>query len=945
MIVSGTSTVSGNVVPNLAIASGTTFPTEASVGELFFRTDLDALFIYNNTTWVKIVDNKYGEAQTEDGDLTSIANLTGVTGLLRKTAENTWAIDTNVYITGTTISGDISGTGTDNITLTLPSIVSPNTYTSVTVNAKGQVTAGTSPTTLSGYGIIDAAPLSHVSDNAVHLTVSQNSLLDAVTVSANEINHLSGVNADVQTQLNGKSATTHSHIVRVGDGSTQQLTFDVNSERFDIAAGTNVALAFDDSTNKVTISTTGTLTGNATTASQLQTARTISTTGDATWTTTFDGSADVTGALTLANVVTAGSYQNVTVDSKGRVTSGTNPTTLAGYGITDAAPLSHVSDQTVHLTSAQNTWLDAITVTSQEVNYLAGLTWNIQQQIDTKQDIGAGATIGAGQSIVIDSGATLTIIDPPISGTDGVNKNYVDSVAAGLSWKNSVVAATTSNITLSGLQTIDGIAVIAGDRVLVKNQTSQPDNGIYFVASGAWVRSGDMDNTTPLNEFNGAAVWVEGGTTQADTGWVVTSNVTTIGTSAVIWGQFNGASGITAGVGLVKSGNTLDINMGAGIAQLPTDEVGVDLYIGGGLMLTVDGTNSSTLTNAQLSLTKIGVAGTYKSVTTDAYGRVTAGTNPTTLAGFGITDGALSTHNHTLDSLSNVSVGTKVNGDLLKWNGTAWAPIATSALGLVASNASITAGTYTKVTVDAKGLVTAGGQTFTSGTTPPLSPSFGDEWYDTTSDVLYKYINDGATSNWVDIFNAGINTSTSAVANTVVQRTASAGAAFNDITATTLTLSSIISATGNGTQDIGSATNKFGTLYATATAALYADLAEKYTSDRDYAPGTVVVFGGSAEVTVSTSEYDTRVAGVVSTNPAYIMNVDCNGVAVALQGRVPCNVYGPIKKGDLLVTSEYVGVAKALTKSRWEPGCVIGKALEDVADGVYAAIEVVVGRV
>jgi hypothetical protein len=105
------------------------------------------------------------------------------------------------------------------------------------------------------------------------------------------------------------------------------------------------------------------------------------------------------------------------------------------------------------------------------------------------------------------------------------------------------------------------------------------------------------------------------------------------------WTEIAGPGSISAGVGLEYDGNVLNINLGAGIKELPTDEVGLDLYPSSGLMLTTDGTNPSTSTNAQLSLTKTGVSsGTYKSVTVDVYGRVTAGSNPTTLAGYGITD-------------------------------------------------------------------------------------------------------------------------------------------------------------------------------------------------------------------------------------------------------------------------------------------------------------------
>ena len=119
-------------------------------------------------------------------------------------------------------------------------------------------------------------------------------------------------------------------------------------------------------------------------------------------------------------------------------------------------------------------------------------------------------------------------------------------------------------------------------------------------------------------------------------------------------------------------------------------------------------------------------------------------------------------------------------------------------------------------------------------------------------------------------------------------------------------------------------------------------MAERYTSDATYEPGTVVAFGGDAEVTMSTETMDSRIAGVVSTNPAYLMNADLEGtqVAVALTGRVPVKVTGTIRKGDMLVSAGE-GYAKAEANPRM--GSVIGKALEDF-NGTNGIIEVVVGR-
>jgi hypothetical protein len=152
----------------------------------------------------------------------------------------------------------------------------------------------------------------------------------------------------------------------------------------------------------------------------------------------------------------------------------------------------------------------------------------------------------------------------------------------------------------------------------------------------------------------------------------------------------------------------------------------------------------------------------------------------------------------------------------------------------------------------------------------------------------------------------------------------------------------IFNESANGVSNIGSATATFNTIFARATSAQYADLAEKYTADAEYAAGTVVSFGGSAEVTRTVADADSRVAGVISTNPSYIMNGGLEGehvATVALTGRVPTSVTGTVRKGDLMVSAGN-GVARAEADPR--VGTVIGKALED-SEG-DATIEVVVGR-
>jgi len=205
----------------------------------------------------------------------------------------------------------------------------------------------------------------------------------------------------------------------------------------------------------------------------------------------------------------------------------------------------------------------------------------------------------------------ITGLGDPTAAQDAATKNYVDNMAQGLDAKASCVVATTTNITLSGTQTIDGVLVVAGDRVLVKDQSTQANNGIYLCAAGSWTRSIDTDTWA---ELVSAFTFIEKGTTNGESGWVCTVDQGgTIGTTAVTWVQFSGAGQITAGAGLTKTGNTLDV----GTASSSRIVVNAD--------------------NIDLATTAVS-AGTYQSLTVDTYGRVTAGTNPTTIAGYNISN-------------------------------------------------------------------------------------------------------------------------------------------------------------------------------------------------------------------------------------------------------------------------------------------------------------------
>ena len=158
----------------------------------------------------------------------------------------------------------------------------------------------------------------------------------------------------------------------------------------------------------------------------------------------------------------------------------------------------------------------------------------------------------------------------------------------------------------------------------------------------------------------------------------------------------------------------------------------------------------------------------------------------------------------------------------------------------------------------------------------------------------------------------------------------------------TISVGNIENTNANGVGNIGTATNYFNTVFAQATSAQYADLAEYYTADADYAPGTVVIFGGEKEITVTATRADARVVGAVSTNPAYLMNAQSPGVAVALRGRIPVNVVGPVTKGDSLVTSTVPGFAESIGTDCTYGQSVFAKSLETNLEPGKKTVEVLI---
>jgi hypothetical protein len=252
--------------------------------------------------------------------------------------------------------------------------------------------------------------------------------------------------------------------------------------------------------------------------------------------------------------------------------------------------------------------------------------------------------------------------------------------------------------------------------------------------------------------------------------------------------------------------------------------------------------------------------------------------------------------------------------------------------------AGITSGTISGTTTYNAGSVTSSGGILTSSASGSVGLST-----DAGGSMSLGLTNGTASTPYIDF-----NTSTSAVDYNV--RIQASGAATG-VGAGTLTITAnggvsvqgTITPSANVTYDLGSSSKWWNKFYGVAMQSQYADLAENYQADRLYSTGFVLMFGGAEEVTLADAN-TTRVAGVVSTNPAHLMNgglVGPNVVPLALTGRVPCRIIGPVKKGDMMISAGW-GYAKATDTPQL--GQVIGKALENFPMEEKGIIEIVVGR-
>ena len=608
-------------------------------------------------------------------------------------------------------------------------------------------------------------------------------------------------------------------------------------------------------------------------------------------------------------------------------------------------------------------------VTTIASNKFVSVTGNVQGgNIITAGQVSATGNVTG--NYIIGNGALITGISSSGFLTSAVD-NFVGNGSA-VNFTLSVVPSSQSvtSVNISGVSQLRSAYSIAGNVITF---TSAPPTGadveVTVLGGSVTILENLTNGTTSVNipVTNGNATISVGGT----------SNVAVFSTAGVTVSGFVSATGNITGGNLVTSGavsgngraltslNATNIDTGT-LAQARLANAAVTLgstaLTLGATVTTVAGLSSVTSTTFVGALT--GAATTAGTVTTAAQpnitsvGTLTALTVTGNISGGNVsgTTGAFTTVTGNGRALTSLSAS---NLDF----GTVPAARLSGTYTITVSGAATTAGTVTTAaqpnitsvgtlsSLSLTGLVTGRSSASTDVNTANDTGSFSARGNTSTvasmsfhrtgafainmglgTDNVFRIGGWSASANCLQLSSTGALT---------ILSTISSGA--HTITGSPAT--AIVNGGTNGVGNIGAAGAGFNTVFAKATSAQYADLAEIYKSDQVYAPGTVVSFGGSEEITASTQYADTALAGIISTNPAYLMNAEAVGQPVALQGRVPCRVVGNIYKGDLVTSSEFTGVATKLNFEHWRPGTVLGKALADYHSNDEGIIEIVVGRV
>jgi hypothetical protein len=669
------------------------------------------------------------------------------------------------------------------------------------------------------------------------------------------------------------------------------------------------------------------------------------------------------GLLSVAGSVTAGAGASITgaMSASGNVTGGNVLT--AGF-VTATGNVTGGNVRTGGLISATGA--------------IYGNSLSIDTTINAGTDIVAGGALSAGTTIsaagTISSGLEITA-SGNITGSyflgNGAALTGIDATSIQFGSSNIKIVAANANATIN-------IANVAN--VVVFSSTGQTTTG--FISASGNVIGGNLTtaaqvsatgNVTGGNINTGGLISATGNITGGNILGGANVNATThTGTTAVLSGNVTGGNIITGGAVLatgqisatanVTGGNIITtgvINAGSAGVSASGNVVGGNIRTAGLMSATGNITSAANVLSGNAIITSL-----VQGATLSATGNITGGN--LNAAGLSLSGNVVSG----LSMITAITTTANITGGYFLGNGSQLTGIdatsiqnGTSNVRVVSSGGNVTVGVggtanvavFSTGGMSATGNITGGNvisggarvYKYTASASVPSNGVAGDHWYATGTDKLYMYVNDGTTNQWVDqsfptsISALAINGNLSVGGTLTAANITFSGGAFS--------VSNLLNAGANGVGNIGNSTTRFNTVFATtfsgvSTTANYADLAENYQADGVYKPGTVVVFGGKNEITVSDIDHDTRIAGVVSTNPAYLMNSSQdNGTPVALAGRVPCLVQGPVTKGDRLVNVAS-GIAGKFNPDKAELGCVVGKSLQDLEHDHVELIEIAVGR-
>ena len=596
------------------------------------------------------------------------------------------AADTALQGQITTLNGTVTTLNADPVTKTYV-----NTQDALKVAKAGDTMSGfltlhANPTAVlhaATKQYVDSTVSTHASDAALHLTVGQNAFLDAVTATATEVNRLVGVTGSVQTQIDSKVAkagdtmtglltlsgdpTAAMHaatkqysdaqdalkVAKAGDTMTGALTLsgdptvalhaatkgyvDTNLSSHAINAALHLTAAQNTFLDAVTVTSTEVnyLTG-VTSAVQTQLNSKLNLSGG-----TLTGALTLSGDPTVALHAATKQYSDAQDALKvakagdtmtGALTLSGNPTVAlhaAPKQYVDSAVSTHASDAALHLTSAQNTFLDAVTVTAAEVNYLSGVTSGVQAQLNTKFASAGGTITG---DVTLAAGKGIFVPKAPTAANELVNKAYVDALVQGKEWKDPI---TDINLVADNLSAPPATPVVGDVYIIGAAPTGAWTGKAGFAAyhdGTAWVflqaravQAGDrfgVDLTsattvsatltahvgklvTIVSATPGAITYTADTQTPGATTLVFDPQSSKFGVSYTLtdeltWVPTNTSVNLTAGDGLTLAGNTLNFNYGAGLA-LSSDIIAVAPDTASGLGF--DGTNKVTIKRDGTSLT------------------------------------------------------------------------------------------------------------------------------------------------------------------------------------------------------------------------------------------------------------------------------------------------------------------------------------------------------